>query len=572
MNWRQLIKQVNQPLPKPELIDPQRLVNQFEFGLETGHLTMPNELADFAALYQEQLGVRFEQIDYLRTPKAAPAAAPAAAAAAAAAAPAAPAAAAPEQPPIRPPIVEPSAPPDDAVLVPFTGGFSSTAALWQALREGRQVWLFYLEGWARGEPQERLAVREAVLAARDVDGCPLLYRLDERLAARLLTLPAARPSLGRTDELWHPHDVIALYVQVANAMRAQRLQRVLWAGFYAQRPLLAALARYFEQRYGQLAEYAHADRLSALAELLQAHEQSALTEGGSLTAGPTLGADLLHRCCACSELGADELAARQQQVPSPLAGVCGRCAQCLPWVELAIAATNLPAQRMVFGFGVRGAKPQAKRARKADAPAAGDAPKPKRVRASRAKGGAKAAGAKAAGATNPALDKPPAGAAKAAGAAINPALDEPTTMRAKAKATGAAINPVAPPKAAGKVKAAGAVINPAAAPKAASKTKAAGAAINPAPNAINPALDEPTTLRDKAGAAINPAPNGPTPRRKKAKPKAPALAAAPKAADLITAEPRAAEPIAAPASAAEPSAAPVKTSRKRKKPTSNPPT
>ena len=66
------------------------------------------------------------------------------------------------------------------LVVPFSGGIGSCAALWWALREsersGARVWLFYAERYAPDDAVERRqrdAVTRTLAEARDTDGAPL---------------------------------------------------------------------------------------------------------------------------------------------------------------------------------------------------------------------------------------------------------------------------------------------------------------------------------------------------------------------------------------------------------------
>lgn len=332
MNWRMWNRHATKSIEKPEPINPLRLVSLFEHADETGHLSVPEGLAKFAAQVQE-LNEPYDSITYLKMEKTEG----------------------------DKNVLAPSSVPDDAVLLPFSGGFSSTAALWQLLREGRQVWLFYLEYFSVGEPNERVSIRRSIVSARDCDGLPLLYQLDDKILARLVTLPAAKRSDPK-----QPHiDMLLLFTQAVNVMKAYGIKNILWSGFYEQRPMLTSLAEFFSQRYDIKVEFTENDRLSAFAELVQAAEQSSLTDTAAVTAGATLGNDILNRCFACSKLTEAQVKLAQKEVPSPLAGVCGNCPQCLPWIELAIRSTSLPVQRLVAGFGINDvpAKPKAKKAR-----------------------------------------------------------------------------------------------------------------------------------------------------------------------------------------------------------------
>ena len=319
------------PLPKPQPIEPLHMMRRFERAHETGELAIPSELSDFAALYQEWTGARFQSITYTKLPRAK------------------------------------ECTPTETVLVPFTGGVASTAALWTALQEGKSVWLFYLEGFSVGEEAEKQSIRASAVGARDANGCPLLVMSDERLQCRITTLPNAYPL--RPDQLapMHPLAMMALYVQVMNAAQACQCSTVLWSGFWEQRPMMRSLVRYFTAAYPHQALFAHEDRHSAMAALLQANEQSALTQDGPLTAGPTLGQELLHRCYSCQRTLA-EVKASQARVPSPMSAQCGECAQCTPWIELCIEA-EVPAYRQVHCFGSKAeAKPKKRPARSKGAP------------------------------------------------------------------------------------------------------------------------------------------------------------------------------------------------------------
>jgi hypothetical protein len=156
--------------------------------------------------------------------------------------------------------------------------------------------------------------------------------------------------------------MLTLYAQVINAAQACQCSAVLWAGFWEQRPMMRALMRYFTAIYPHQALFAHDSRRDAFEALLQANEQSTLTQQGPITAGPTLGADLLHRCCSCQRTPA-EIAQSQSAVPSPLGSECGDCLACKPWIELAIEA-KMPVHRAVHCFGtVAESKPKPKRQR-----------------------------------------------------------------------------------------------------------------------------------------------------------------------------------------------------------------
>jgi len=347
--WREYLKYLPTPLPKPELIEPLHLLRRFEDARHTGELVVHGELAEFTSLYQEHTGERFTKIELTRLPKATTTLAV-----------------------------------GQAVMIPFTGGIASTAALWQALKAGRDVWLFYLEGFSVNEELERLSIRETIVNAHDAHGCPLLVLVENRLECRLVTLPNVYKLDPSQLSPIHPLAMLALYAQVMNAARAKGCGTVLWSGFWEHRPMMQALAKYYARIQPHTAEFAHEDQSSALAALLQADEQSKLTEDGALTSGPTLGANLLHRCCSCQRSPA-VVAASQASVPSPLGGQCGDCAQCKPWIELCIHNTSMPVHRQVSCFGTETAPKPKKPARKRKAKDPDAAPTTKRKRSAKAK-------------------------------------------------------------------------------------------------------------------------------------------------------------------------------------------
>jgi len=306
-------------------LNPQTLVNRFALAQETGSLSVPSTLAAYAAQYQEHARA-FEEVVLTK--------------------------------PLKYFNTDDAELDEDRVLIPISGGFSSAACVWYALQRGWTPFLLHFVGEQRGAKRSQMAVKEIAVGARDARGFPLCDRVANRIESRLIVVdelgvPSERgvaSEQGAPSEdgapsdfsfstfAQHPLGALAMHIEATRIALKRKCKRVLWGGHWTppERNLALALCDFTSHLVGIESSFPYETRADVYAALQEAAEQSAALTLGNLRTASAVLCERPMAMHACHRASDREFAQRQAELPRPFENVCGNCAECAPWIELAL--------------------------------------------------------------------------------------------------------------------------------------------------------------------------------------------------------------------------------------------
>lgn len=139
------------------------------------------------------------------------------------------------------------------VVIPFTGGMCSTAAVWWALKNGLKPWLLFVDGFSKEvNEEERHRVKTIYMSLRGHDGLPLT----DGDNPRLVVIPSFeifnnKPRLSK----YHPVDLANLYYFAQMLAKEKKASSIIWSAFDRDREIIDSLKNYFGEYAGISGEY-----------------------------------------------------------------------------------------------------------------------------------------------------------------------------------------------------------------------------------------------------------------------------------------------------------------------------
>lgn len=137
------------------------------------------------------------------------------------------------------------------VIIPFTGGKSSSAALWWTLKQGNyKPWLLFIDGFSDtwSNAQERKSSEKIFMSTIGGDGKPLC---DSKNRPRFLTLPS--PKLYKNGDRaklskYHPVNIYILLYSVYQASKEKKCSKIIWSAFDRDREIVESFKNYIKKQ------------------------------------------------------------------------------------------------------------------------------------------------------------------------------------------------------------------------------------------------------------------------------------------------------------------------------------
>lgn len=304
-------------------LNPQTLANRFALAQVSGCLSVPSTLAAYVAQYQEHARA-FEEVVLTK--------------------------------PLKYYNTGDAELDENRVLIPISGGFASAACVWYALQRGWTPFLLHFVGEQEGARRSQMAVKEIAVGARDERGFPLYDRVANRIESRLVVVdeqgvPNEQGVSSESEQAppevngfafpgfaQHPLSALTMHIEATRIALKRKCKRILWGGHWTppERNLALALCDFTANLVGVESSFPYQTQADAFAALQEAAAQSAALTLGNLRTASAVLCERPMSMHACNRVSDREFAQRQAELPRPLENVCGDCAECAPWIELAL--------------------------------------------------------------------------------------------------------------------------------------------------------------------------------------------------------------------------------------------